>query len=226
LTIGDGAFFGYAFGDHRQDDGAYWWHALARDKPLSEAERQALSGEYGVAALLAAGDGWFAGMRHFVAATATHIAPLDLFDVAGLSRWHSGRVVLVGDAAHAVSPHSGQGASMALEDAIVLKMLKANRAEPEASFASYARERRWRAERVIEWDAAAAVRNRRDSWADCSKRSSCRCSCAWHLRRAGSTAMSRAGSIERFGRMPAQAAGRGESSKSQARVQPALSKTL
>jgi 2-polyprenyl-6-methoxyphenol hydroxylase-like FAD-dependent oxidoreductase len=34
--------------------------------------------------------------------------------------WYRGRVVLLGDAAHATSPHVGQGAAMALEDAIVL----------------------------------------------------------------------------------------------------------
>jgi 2-polyprenyl-6-methoxyphenol hydroxylase-like FAD-dependent oxidoreductase len=34
--------------------------------------------------------------------------------------WHRGRVVLVGDSAHATSPHVGQGGAMAMEDAIVL----------------------------------------------------------------------------------------------------------
>jgi 2-polyprenyl-6-methoxyphenol hydroxylase-like FAD-dependent oxidoreductase len=34
--------------------------------------------------------------------------------------WHRGRVVLVGDAAHATSPHVGQGGAMAIEDAVVL----------------------------------------------------------------------------------------------------------
>ena len=34
--------------------------------------------------------------------------------------WHSGRVVLLGDAVHASTPHLGQGAGMAIEDAIVL----------------------------------------------------------------------------------------------------------
>lgn len=34
--------------------------------------------------------------------------------------WFSGRVVLLGDAAHATTPHLGQGAGMAIEDAVVL----------------------------------------------------------------------------------------------------------
>jgi 2-polyprenyl-6-methoxyphenol hydroxylase-like FAD-dependent oxidoreductase len=34
--------------------------------------------------------------------------------------WHKGRVVLIGDAQHAVSPVTGMGASMAMEDASVL----------------------------------------------------------------------------------------------------------
>jgi salicylate hydroxylase len=37
-----------------------------------------------------------------------------------LSKWHSRRVVLVGDAAHSVLPTSGSGAGVALEDAIAL----------------------------------------------------------------------------------------------------------
>ncbi len=78
------------------------------------------------------------------------IPPLDIFDVARLPRWSEGRVALVGDAAHAVSPHSGQGASMALEDAIVIaKQLAAQPADPAAAFATYESERRPRAERVV-----------------------------------------------------------------------------
>ena len=35
--------------------------------------------------------------------------------------WHRGRVVLIGDAAHGTSPHCGQGAAQAIEDAVVLR---------------------------------------------------------------------------------------------------------
>ncbi len=34
--------------------------------------------------------------------------------------WHSGRVVLIGDAVHGTTPHLAQGASIAIEDAVVL----------------------------------------------------------------------------------------------------------
>lgn len=36
------------------------------------------------------------------------------------SPWHRGRVVIIGDAAHAITPHLGQGAAQAVEDAVVL----------------------------------------------------------------------------------------------------------
>src|SRR5262249_21962956 len=44
----------------------------------------------------------------------------DIFDFAPLASWHRGRVVLVGDAAHATTPNLGQGANQAIESALVL----------------------------------------------------------------------------------------------------------
>jgi 2-polyprenyl-6-methoxyphenol hydroxylase-like FAD-dependent oxidoreductase len=44
----------------------------------------------------------------------------DLFDRSPLRHWGSGRVTLLGDAAHPLTPNLGQGACQALEDALVL----------------------------------------------------------------------------------------------------------
>jgi len=51
--------------------------------------------------------------------------------------WHKGRVVLIGDAVHASTPHLAQGAGMAIEDGLVLaeELEKADR--PEAAFEAY-----------------------------------------------------------------------------------------
>lgn len=43
-----------------------------------------------------------------------------LYDRASLETWTSGRVVMLGDAAHPMTPFLGQGAAMAIEDAVVL----------------------------------------------------------------------------------------------------------
>ena len=44
----------------------------------------------------------------------------DISDRAPVRRWHRGRVVLLGDAAHPMTPNLGQGACQAIEDAAVL----------------------------------------------------------------------------------------------------------
>ena len=59
--------------------------------------------------------------------------------------------MLAGDAAHAVSPSSGQGASLALEDAVVLARCLQEAEEPRAAFARYEAERRPRVERIARW---------------------------------------------------------------------------
>lgn len=73
---------------------------------------------------LPAGDQWAPEAREMVENTDSIVRGL-VYDVITLPRWSRGRACLIGDAAHAVSPHSGQGASLALEDAMYLaKMLR------------------------------------------------------------------------------------------------------
>lgn len=62
--------------------------------------------------------------------------------------WHKGRIVLLGDAVHSTTPHLGQGAGMAVEDAIVLAEEIASHSSPEDAFAAY-RERRYERCRFI-----------------------------------------------------------------------------
>jgi salicylate hydroxylase len=63
--------------------------------------------------------GWHPAVTEMVGATDVG-ARWALHDLAPLARWHTDRVVLMGDAAHAMVPHQGQGAGQTIEDAVVL----------------------------------------------------------------------------------------------------------
>ena len=66
-----------------------------------------------------------------------------LYDREPLDTWYRGRVCLLGDAAHAMLPHVGQGANQAIEDAVVLAELLAHAApsDVEEALAEYERAR-------------------------------------------------------------------------------------
>ena len=51
--------------------------------------------------------------------------------------WHKGRVVLIGDAVHASTPHLAQGAGMAIEDGLVLADELTKTENPAEAFAAY-----------------------------------------------------------------------------------------
>jgi len=61
--------------------------------------------------------------------------------------WRSGRVVLIGDAAHACSPMMGQGGCMAMEDAVVLAELLGSAHHIEDALGAYVERRRPR----VDW---------------------------------------------------------------------------
>ncbi len=79
-------------------------------------------------------------------------------DIPSIPIWSRGRMVLVGDAAHATSPSSGQRASLAAESAVQLARCLRDLPHPQA-FASYEQLRRARVKRIIK-TAARTNRNK------------------------------------------------------------------
>ncbi len=73
----------------------------------------------------------------------------DLYDRAHARRWSNGRVVIVGDAAHPMRPHLGQGGCQGLEDAAILAAMTAEDADPSAAFARFAGFRRPRVRALV-----------------------------------------------------------------------------
>ncbi|MBC2867119.1 FAD-dependent monooxygenase [Streptomyces mexicanus] len=139
LTWGHGAEFGHiAFTDGRAE-----WHAVlnapARTRfpdPLAEVRRRCGTWHAPIPALLAATRPE-AVLHHDINEL---VVPLPAYAV--------GRVALLGDAAHAMTPNLGQGACQALEDAAVLTAALATEPTVEAALARYDTERRPRSQAV------------------------------------------------------------------------------
>lgn len=91
----------------------------------------------------------------------------DVADLPPLATYVSGRVALVGDAAHATTPNMGQGACLALEDAVTLAALLDARPTVESALGAYDAARRPRTQMVVrrsrrigavaQWSSAPAV---------------------------------------------------------------------
>ncbi|MFD0273117.1 FAD-dependent monooxygenase [Kitasatospora sp. NPDC127111] len=148
LTWGHGAEFGHiAFPDGRAE-----WHAVLNapagvryPDPMAEMRRRFAGWHEPIPALLAATRP-DAVLHHDINELAT---PLPSYTV--------GRVALLGDAAHAMTPHLGQGACQALEDAVTLAAALGTEPTVEAALARYDAERRPRSQTVAR-DARRAGR--------------------------------------------------------------------
>lgn len=76
--------------------------------------------------------------------------PWPLYGVDATRPWVRGRVVLIGDAAHAMAPSAAQGGAQAIEDAWVLAAkLTEGTDDPVAALHGYERARRARVERIV-----------------------------------------------------------------------------
>ncbi len=117
----------------------------------------------GVAAELEARFGrWAAPLPDLIAATTGDVLRHDLHEhEAPGETWGRGRMTLLGDAAHAMTPGLGQGACAALEDAVVLARCLGEGFEggqsPAAALRTYERRRRPRVAR-LQRESAWALR--------------------------------------------------------------------
>ncbi len=110
-----------------------------------------------IAHLRAAFAGWPDPVRRVLDATdLTTLSRNDVMDRAPLRTWRDGPVVVIGDAAHPMRPHLGQGGCQALLDAATLAGLLSLPTPLAEAFAAFEARRRRTAGRVVRASRAAS----------------------------------------------------------------------
>jgi FAD-dependent urate hydroxylase len=146
MVWGRRAFFGYTV----SPSGEIWWFANPPSaRELTRAELAATTTEQWKRWLIDLFADDASPAVEIIEATTGELPATNQYDVPSVPTWHRGPMVIVGDAAHATSPASGQGASMAIEDAVVLAKCLRDLPDIRQAFAAYERLRRERVERVV-----------------------------------------------------------------------------
>jgi 2-polyprenyl-6-methoxyphenol hydroxylase-like FAD-dependent oxidoreductase len=155
MVFGKRAFFGYLV---RNSEEVYWFGNMNYPGEPSRRElqsipqaewRRTINGLY-------ADD--IAPLPEIVRSTEDEIGVFPIYDMPSLPVWHKKSVVLVGDAVHATSPNAGQGASLALEDAIVLAKCIRDIPDVELAFSEFQKLRRDRVERIVQYSRSIGQR--------------------------------------------------------------------
>lgn len=147
MVFGRRAFFSYTV--HPSGE-VYWFSNVPMAREPERAELESIAPEAWHARLLDLHQSDPAPIREIIGRTPPDaIDKWPLRDLPTLPTWHAGRVCLVGDAAHATSPSSGQGASLALESAMVLARCIRDEPDHRSAFRRFEAGRRPRVEHVI-----------------------------------------------------------------------------
>lgn len=136
--------YGQRFGCLPLGGGRTYWFATRTQR----AGEKAPEGEK--VKLLQLFKNWHAPIPVLIAATPDErVLHNDIFDRPVLETWGEGRVTLLGDAAHPMTPNLGQGACQALEDAAVLGACFRNAENVSAALRRYEARRQPRTNRFV-----------------------------------------------------------------------------
>jgi FAD-dependent urate hydroxylase len=151
MTFGTRGFFGYQVAPSGE---VYWFENLQQLAEPDRGKLEAIPDHEWRRELLGTHGDDHAPIAEIIGSTA-EIGRWPSYDMPSLPSWHEGPVCLIGDAAHATLPSAGQGASMAMEDAVVLAKCLRDVPDVERAFAAFERLRKDRVEELVE----AARRN-------------------------------------------------------------------
>jgi FAD-dependent urate hydroxylase len=145
MIFGQRAFFGYV----ADTSGGTVWFANTPRHAATHEERDATTHAEWKRYLLELFSNDRGPAGELIAAGRLELAADNTHDLPSVPKWHRGPLIVIGDAAHAPTPTSGQGASLAIEDGVVLAKCLKDTTDAAKAFSAFETLRRRRVERIV-----------------------------------------------------------------------------
>ena len=161
MIFGRRGFFGYAV---RPSGETYWFSNVARKHEPSRRDLLNVGAQQFKHELLSIHRDDPPEVGRILRSLSGDIGAYAVYDIVSLPAWHRDAVCLIGDAAHAIGPHVGQGASLALEDAFVIARCLRDISDPAKAFSTFERLRRARVEPIVRQSRRTGQKKAPSGW--------------------------------------------------------------
>ena len=161
MVFGRRSFFGYAV---RPGGETYWFSNFPRREEPLQGQLTDVDATQFKHELLDLHRDDPPEVRTILEALRGPIGIYPVHDLLALPTWHRGAICLIGDAAHAIGPHVGQGVSLAIEDALILTKCLRDLPEVTTALATFERIRRQRVDPIAKQSRRTGQRKAPSGW--------------------------------------------------------------
>lgn len=146
MTLGEKAYFGSFVSSNNK---ITWWSNVPFTKPKVGSELKKISDSDWKNKLIGLHKDDQKVILEMITNTSENYTKIPIYDLIHLPQWSKNLICLVGDAAHGISPYMGQGAALAMEDAVVLAKCLRDIQNIQQAFSKFEELRKPRVEKII-----------------------------------------------------------------------------
>jgi 2-polyprenyl-6-methoxyphenol hydroxylase-like FAD-dependent oxidoreductase len=150
ISIGPTHFFAYSYIDNpkKGDASILWYCYLSQPNRLSKMDLNSMEDKKIIERVLKVHEGWHQPIKEMIENT-DDICKASISDIVEIENWRINKIVVLGDAAHAMNPLSGQGAGTAMEDGyLIANLIDKFRNDYNSAFENFVRLRKDRTTKI------------------------------------------------------------------------------
>jgi 2-polyprenyl-6-methoxyphenol hydroxylase-like FAD-dependent oxidoreductase len=150
VSVGPTSWFAYSHIDNpeKKEKHLLWYCYLSQPKRLQKKDLLTIEDKEFLNKVLSFHKSWHHPIQKLVENT-YEICKANVSDIVEIEKWYRGRSIVIGDAAHAMNPISGQGAGTAMEDGfLIANLIGIHKYNYESTFEDFVKLRKERTTKI------------------------------------------------------------------------------